>query len=64
MSTQKKKKIASTQLKDNDLKSIENINELSGALESVILRGLIRFGINEFKKKKISVLEIVRIGAY
>lgn len=64
MSTQKKKKIASTQLKDSDLKTIESINELSGAIESVILRGLIRFGIGEFKKKKISVLEIVRIGAY
>jgi len=64
MSIIKRRKISSTQLKDNDLKTIENITELSGAIESVILRGLIRVGITEFKKKKISVLEVIRVGAY
>lgn len=64
MSTQKKKKISSTLLKADDHKAIEQLMKYTGSIESVVLRGLIRVGICQYKKAKISVLELIKIGAY
>lgn len=65
MSTQKnKKKISSTLLKECDNNAILEIHQKSGATQSVILRALIRFALREFKKRKFSLLELLKIGAY
>lgn len=59
-----RKKISSTLLTDIDLKAIGKLMEESGAKEAIILRGLIRVGVVEIEKKKISTLELLRLGAY
>lgn len=64
MSITKPKKISSTLLGELDHKVLSKLLLDSGACESQVLRGLIRFSLKKWKEKKIDTLEVMRLGAY
>lgn len=57
-------KVSATLLAESDLSAIGKLHLESGTKESIILRGLVRVGIIEMEKKKISTLELIKLGAY
>ena len=62
--SRKTTKITAAHLNTADLEVLKELTEQSGAIQSVLVRGLMRAGMEIWKKKKISTLEVVRLGAY